>query len=167
MPVALSLPLDSSVDHSSASSVPPVPPQHTGCVQSHPVRNDRCVPQESHSHSSFNLESFFYRMPAPFARFIGSMITSIQTIIDETIEPVRSFFVTETVNGVEVPTLIPEYLDFISFFQVVPSSSSHVVQHVPVVAHGAVEHGGFLSHAVLRHDVPAADRGHHREVDCQ
>ena len=158
MRVSLSLPLDGSVGRSPAPSLFLLPPQHADCVQRHSERNDQALPQRCHSCSSVIIERFFYRMPAPFARFIGSMVTSIQTIIDETIEPVRSFFDMETVGDVVVPVLIPEYLDLISFFQVVFCLLSHVVQHLSVVAHGAVEHGGFLSHAVIRHDVPAADR---------
>lgn len=49
---------------------------------------------------------------------IYCIFTSILTIIDENLEPVEAFF--EQDPSAATPTLrpIPEYLDFLSFFQV-------------------------------------------------
>ena len=49
---------------------------------------------------------------------IYCIFTSILTIIDENLEPVEAFF--EQDASAATPTLrpIPEYLDFLSFFQV-------------------------------------------------
>ena len=61
---------------------------------------------------------FYIDCPKPFTDMIYCILLTLSSIYDENPEPVSHFFEECTVNDMISYTIIPEFTQFLSFFQV-------------------------------------------------
>lgn len=64
------------------------------------------------------LESFFVTSINPVVRILSFTTSTLLTIIEENSDPSEFLFITEEIDGVSTLRFIPEFIEYISFYQV-------------------------------------------------
>jgi len=64
------------------------------------------------------IETFFVTNVYPITQIPSFTTTILLTIIEETLDPAEFFFVTEEIDNVSTLRFVPEFLEYIAFYQV-------------------------------------------------